>query len=52
MTIMNDDSTAWDCDPFFVPCNEPYDLDLNDEDESDWQVIALDRFGDRLVRGD
>lgn len=27
-----------------------YDLELDEEDDtSDWQVIVLDRFGDRLV---
>lgn len=43
-------SEAWDCNPEFLPIDEGYDLDLDEEDStSDWQVIALDRFGDRLV---
>ena len=41
---------AWDCDPSFDPIDEAYDLDLDEEDdEGDWQVLALDRFGDRAV---
>ena len=41
---------AWDCDPDAIVPAEPYDEGLDDEDaESEWQVIALDRFGDRLV---
>lgn len=41
---------AWDCHPGHVHHYEPYDLGLDDEDgEGDWQVLALDRFGDRLV---
>jgi len=43
---------AWDCSPDFQPEDLSYDLDLNEEgDETDWQVLVLDRFGDRLVRG-
>lgn len=43
-------TTAWDCDPAFVPEELAYDLDLDEElDETDWQVIVLDRFGDRMV---
>jgi hypothetical protein len=42
---------AWDCDLFFVPECLDYDLEL-DEEEGDWQVIVLDRFGDRLVNGE
>ena len=45
-----DDTQAWDCDLFFVPPNEDYMLDIDEEDsEGDWQIIVLDRFGDRLV---
>jgi len=41
---------AWDCCPFFVP-------DISDEDQhsdvdiesDDWQVIAMDRFTDRIL---
>lgn len=45
---------AWDCCPFFVPdiSDEDQHFDLDDEDdEGDWQVIALDRFSDRRVNG-
>ena len=41
---------AWDCDIFFIPPNEEYDLDINYEDDTgDWQILVLDRFGDRTV---
>lgn len=41
---------AWDCDPLFVAEVMDYDMDLDEElDETDWQVIVLDRFHDRLV---
>ncbi len=41
---------AWDCDPTFVPIDESVELDLDmEDDEGDWQVLVLDRFGDRLV---
>lgn len=44
---MND---GWDCNPFHVHVDESYDLDLDyEDDEGDWQVLALDRFGDRNV---
>lgn len=44
---------AWDCDPSFVPIPETVDLDLIEEDDTgDWQVLVLDRFGDRSVNGD
>lgn len=44
---------AWDCDLFFVSECLDYDLGLDEEDdEGDWQVIVLDRFGDRLVNGE
>ncbi len=39
---------AWDCDLFFVPPDESVDLGLDIETD-DWQILALDRFGDRLV---
>lgn len=43
-------ATAWDCDPDFQPILETVDLDLDEEDDTgDWQVLALDRYGDRLV---
>lgn len=49
----HDPTTAWDCDPFMIMPNESYDLDLDDElDRTDWQVLALDRFGDRTVNGE
>lgn len=42
--------TAWDCDPTMIFENMDYDLDLNEEDDTgDWQVMVLDRFGDRMV---
>lgn len=41
---------GWDCDPFAQVIVEPYDLELDiEDDEGDWQVLALDRFGDRNV---
>ena len=41
---------AWDCDPDMYFEDMSYDLELDEEDDtSDWQVIVLDRFGDRLV---
>jgi hypothetical protein len=44
------DAVAWDCDPTFLPIYEGVELDLDEEDdEGDWQVLCLDRFGDRLV---
>ena len=46
------DDVAWDCCLFFVPDNsdedQHFDLDVED-DEGDWQVIALDRFSDRML---
>jgi hypothetical protein len=44
---------AWDCDPFFIheECGVFSDIDEED-DEGDWQIVVLDRFGDRLVNGD
>lgn len=45
--------TAWDCDPHVTFEDQAYDAGLDEEDdEGDWQVIALDRFGDRMVNGD
>lgn len=44
-------SAGWDCDPTAI-------LDLDDDciDEEDaygdWQSIACDRWGDRLIQGD
>lgn len=41
---------AWDCDPHADMLIVSYDADLDEEeDETDWQVIVLDRFGDRMV---
>jgi len=41
---------AWDCNPDIEWIDEPYDLDLDETmDETDWQVLVLDRFGDRTV---
>lgn len=41
---------AWDCNPDMIFVPETVDLDLDDEDaEGDWQVLCLDRFGDRMV---
>lgn len=49
---MPEGNEAWDCDIFVQHIEEPYDLDLDEEDdEGDWQVIVLDRFGDRMVNG-
>lgn len=39
---------AWDCDPFAEVEIEALDEGL-DEESDDWQVLVLDRFGDRLV---
>jgi len=47
-----DDGEAWDCDPDAIVIVEPYDVGLDEEDSDDWQVIALDRFGDRMVNGE
>ena len=41
-------SEGWDCDPFAIIAQ---DIDDRDE-ESDWQSICLDRWGDRLVNGE
>ena len=50
---MGDETVAWDCDLFTEVFMEAYDIDLEEEDdEGDWQVIALDRFYDRQVNGD
>lgn len=44
---------AWDCDLFANVTVNHYDLDIDEEDDkSDWQIIALDRFYDRQIRGD
>lgn len=43
---------AWDCDLFTTVIMEPYDIDLDyEDDEGDWQVLALDRFADRNING-
>lgn len=43
---------AWDCDPHWEPEALGIYDDLDEEqDDTDWQVIVLDRFGDRLVKG-
>lgn len=43
---------AWDCDPTFTPPVEDELIDIDEEDaSSDWQIIALDRWGDRRVNG-
>ncbi len=49
---MDDDyeGIAWDCCLFFAPDisdeDQYFDLDVEDHD---WQVIALDRFSDRVL---
>ena len=41
---------AWDCDLFTTVSVEPYDVDIDyEDDESDWQILALDRFADRDI---
>lgn len=46
----HDTTVAWDCNPDMIHALEPYDLDLDETDDTgDWQVLALDRFGDRNV---
>lgn len=41
---------AWDCDPDVVLLGDSLDWDLDEEDDTgDWQVLVLDRFGDRTV---
>jgi len=49
---MDYETNAWDCDPFFIPENmsDEIDLDVDDSADSDWQVIALDRWGDAKLR--
>lgn len=43
-------SVAWDCDPDAMIFVEDYDADLDEtNDTTDWQVLVLDRFGDRMV---
>jgi len=41
---------AWDCDPFVELDDETDQLDEEDA-SGDWQTIALDRWGDRLING-
>lgn len=47
------DGEAWDCSPDFIPdyAGDYEELDEDNYPFEDWQVIALDRFGDRLVNG-
>lgn len=45
----NASTEAWDCDLFFVAESLDYDLDI-DYESDDWQIIALDRFGDRFIQ--
>lgn len=41
---------AWDCDLFATVEIEPYDIDLDYEDDTgDYQILALDRFADRAI---
>ena len=41
---------AWDCDPEALLFGDSPDMDLDEEDDTgDWQVLVLDRFGDRTV---
>jgi len=41
---------AWDCDLFTDVAVEPYDVDIDyEDDESDYQIIALERFYDRQI---
>lgn len=44
-----DSTEAWDCNLFFVAESLDYDLDI-DYESDDWQIIALDRFGDRFIQ--
>lgn len=50
MIIWNEveEGVAWDCDP---EAHMELDVEELDCDGDDWQCIALDRFGDRLVNG-
>lgn len=42
---------AWDCDPNFIPPDENVLTDIDIEDATgDWQIVALDRFHDRIVK--
>lgn len=53
MTYDEDYSEGWDCDPDAVVACDSYDEGLDETDDTgDWQVLALDRFGDRNVNGD
>ena len=41
---------AWDCDLFTDVTIEPYDIDIDyEDDEGDYQILALDRFADRSI---
>jgi len=44
------EGVAWDCNLFFQPENIDYDVDI-DEESDDWQILALDRFADRTIKG-
>jgi hypothetical protein len=39
---------AWDCNPLFIPPDENVLTDI-DLESDDWQIIALDRFHDRII---
>ena len=42
---------AWDCNPLFIPPDENILTDIDIEDSTgDWQIIALDRFHDRIIK--
>lgn len=44
---------AWDCDPNAIVVVDTVEADLDFEDDTgDWQVLALDRFGDRCVNSE
>jgi hypothetical protein len=44
---------AWDCNPLFIPPDENVLTDIDLEDSTgDWQLVALDRFHDRLLKGE
>lgn len=46
----HENKMAWDCDLFAEVDADAIDLELDLEDDTgDWQVLALDRYGDRLI---
>lgn len=50
--LFTDAGVVWGRDPSMLLVVDAYDLDLDEEDdEGDWQVLALDRFGDRVTVG-